>query len=71
MYECEKSPLTHELSYIGILKFSHISFFHVYVICKKWFKKIFKFFSFFVTPTIYEPMCEIYGKRMVWHISYT
>jgi hypothetical protein len=25
MYECEKSPLTHELSYIGLFKFSHLS----------------------------------------------
>jgi hypothetical protein len=35
MYECENSPLTHELSYIGLFKFSHLSLFHVNVICKK------------------------------------
>jgi hypothetical protein len=35
MYDCEKSPLTHELSYIGLFNFSHLSLFHVNVICKK------------------------------------
>jgi hypothetical protein len=35
MYEREKSPLTHELSYIGLFNFSHLSLFHVNVICKK------------------------------------
>jgi len=35
MYECEKSPLTHELSYIGLFNFSHLSLFHVNVSCKK------------------------------------
>jgi hypothetical protein len=35
MYECEKSPLTHELSYTELFKFSHLFLFHVNVICKK------------------------------------
>jgi hypothetical protein len=35
MYECEKSPLTHELFYIELFKFSHLCLFHVNVICKK------------------------------------
>jgi hypothetical protein len=35
IYECEKSPLTHELSYIGLFNFCHLSLFHVNVICKK------------------------------------
>jgi len=35
MYECEKSSLTHELSYIGILKKNCLNLFHVNVICKK------------------------------------
>jgi hypothetical protein len=35
MYECEKSPLTHELFYIGLFHFFHLSLFHVNVICKK------------------------------------
>jgi len=35
MYDCEKSPLTHELSYIGLFIFSHLSLIHVNVICKK------------------------------------
>ncbi len=35
MYECEQSPLTHELSYIGLFNFSHLSLFHVNVMCKK------------------------------------
>jgi hypothetical protein len=34
MYECEKSPLTHDLSYIGLFKFFHLILFHVNVICK-------------------------------------
>jgi hypothetical protein len=34
MYECEKS-LTHELSYSGLLKFSHLILFHGNVMCKK------------------------------------
>jgi hypothetical protein len=35
MYECEKSPLAHELSYIGLFNFSHFILFHVNVICEK------------------------------------
>jgi len=35
MYDCEKSPLTHELFYIGLFNFSHLNLFHVNVICKK------------------------------------
>jgi len=35
MYDCEKSPVTHELSYIGLFNFSHWSLFYVNVICKK------------------------------------
>jgi hypothetical protein len=35
MYECEKSPLTHESSYIGLFNFSHLSLFHVNVNCKR------------------------------------
>jgi hypothetical protein len=35
MYECEKSPLTHELSYIGLFNFFCLNLFHVNVICKK------------------------------------
>jgi hypothetical protein len=35
MYECEKSPLRHELSYIELFNFSHLCLFHVNVICKK------------------------------------
>ncbi len=35
MYECEKSPLTHELSYIQLFNFFYLSLFHVNVICKK------------------------------------
>ncbi len=35
MYECEKSPLTHELFNIGLFNFFHLSLFHVNVICKK------------------------------------
>jgi len=35
MYEDEKSPLTHELSYIGLFNFFHLSLFHVNIICKK------------------------------------
>jgi hypothetical protein len=35
MYDYEKSPFTHELSYIKLFNFSHLSLFHVNVICKK------------------------------------
>jgi hypothetical protein len=35
MYKCEKSPLTHELFYIGLFNFSQLNLFHVNVICKK------------------------------------
>jgi hypothetical protein len=35
MYECEKSPLTNELSYIGLFNFFHLSLFHINVMCKK------------------------------------
>ncbi len=35
MYDYENSLLTHELSYIGLFNFSHLSLFHVNVICKK------------------------------------
>jgi hypothetical protein len=35
MYDCEKSRLTQELSYIGLFNFSHLSLFHINVICKK------------------------------------
>jgi hypothetical protein len=35
MYEYEKSPLTHELSYIRLFNFFHLSLFHIYVMCKK------------------------------------
>ncbi len=32
MYDYEKSPLTNELSYIGLFNFSHLNLFHVNVI---------------------------------------
>jgi hypothetical protein len=35
MCECEKSPLIHELSYIGLFNFFQLSLFHVNIICKK------------------------------------
>jgi hypothetical protein len=35
MQECEKSTLTHELFYIRLFKFSHLTLFHVNVMCKK------------------------------------
>jgi hypothetical protein len=36
MYDYEKSPLTHELSYIGLLKKNSLKF----VSCKYYFQKI-------------------------------
>ncbi len=53
MYDCEKSQLTHELSYIGLFNFSHLNLFHVNVICTKQFLKLLK--SFFPTPTVNGP----------------
>jgi hypothetical protein len=35
MYDCEKSLITHDLSYIGLFNFSHLNLFHVIIICKK------------------------------------
>jgi len=35
MYDCEKSPIPHELFYIELFNFSHLNLFHVNVICKK------------------------------------
>jgi hypothetical protein len=52
MYECEKSPLTHELSYIGLFNFSHLSLFHVNVIAESNFKKILKSFFPFLVPQL-------------------
>jgi len=54
MYECERSPLTHELFYIGLFYFSHLNLFHVNVICKKIAFK--SFFFFFDTPTMNGPL---------------
>jgi hypothetical protein len=34
-YDCEKSPFTHELSYIGLFIVYHLSLFHINVIYKK------------------------------------
>jgi hypothetical protein len=34
MYDCEKSSLTHELSYIRLFNFSHLSLFHVMLFVK-------------------------------------
>jgi hypothetical protein len=34
MYDCENSPLTHELSYIRLFNSFHLSLFRVNVICK-------------------------------------
>jgi hypothetical protein len=50
MYDCEKSPLTHELSYIGLFNFSHLNLFQVNVICKKQLKKVLKFSFPFLLP---------------------
>jgi hypothetical protein len=36
MYDCEKSPLTHELSYIKLFNFSHLNLFS----CKCYLQKI-------------------------------
>jgi len=35
LYECKKSQLTHELSYIGLFNFSHLNLFYVNIIYKK------------------------------------
>jgi hypothetical protein len=38
MYDCEKSPFTNELFYIGLFNFSHLKVFHVNVVksnCQK------------------------------------
>jgi hypothetical protein len=50
MYECEKSPLTHELSYIGLFNFSQLSLFHVNVFVKSSLKKSLSPFFLFLVP---------------------
>jgi hypothetical protein len=52
MYESEKSPLTHELSYIELFNFFHLSLYHVN-------SKILILFSFFGTPTMNEPFVDL------------
>ncbi len=57
MYECGKTPLTHELSYMGLFNYSHLNLFHVNVICKKVILRSPKdFFSLFSTPTVNGPI---------------
>jgi len=50
MYDCEKSSLTHELSYIVLLNFSHLSLFHVMLLVKNSSKKSLSPFSLFWYP---------------------
>jgi len=53
MYDCEKSSLTHELSYIGLFKFSYLSLFYVMFFVKNNSKKsVSPFFLF------WYPNCE-------------
>jgi hypothetical protein len=52
MYECEKSPLTHQLSYIGLFNFSYLSLFHVNVIEKNSSKKSLSPFFPFLVPQL-------------------
>jgi hypothetical protein len=39
MYECEKSPLTHELSYIWLFNFPHLNLFCVILFVESSSKK--------------------------------
>jgi len=48
MYDCEKSPLTHELSYIGLFNFFHLNLFHVNIICINSFKISLSLYFFLV-----------------------
>jgi hypothetical protein len=50
MYDCEKSSLTHELSYIRLFKFFHLSFFHIMLFVKSSFKKSVSPFFLFWYP---------------------
>jgi hypothetical protein len=74
-YDCEKSPFTHELSYIELFNFSHLILFHVNVISKKYFKKILKsFFSFFGTPTMHGPynnLCMLFARIRLTTLQFT
>jgi hypothetical protein len=62
MYECEKSLLTHELSYIGLFNFFHLSLFHINVIIKSSFKKSLSLVFLFQYPncewTLYDGNCH-------------
>jgi hypothetical protein len=52
-YECEKSPLTHELFYIGLFNFCQSNLFHINVTCKKQVSKVLKSFFFpFLVPQL-------------------
>jgi len=65
MYECEKSPWTYELSYIGLFNFFHLILFHVNVICKSSIKSPYIFFSFFGTPIVNGPNNSKKGWNVV------
>jgi len=40
MYDCEKSPFTNELFYIGLFNFSHLKVFHVNVVKSNYQKSL-------------------------------
>jgi hypothetical protein len=67
MYESEKSPLTHELSYIGLFNFFHLNLFHVNVIAKSNSKKSLNRFFLFWYPncewTLYDGNCHHLNKN--------
>jgi hypothetical protein len=59
MYDCEKPSLPHELSYIVLFNFSHLSLFHVMLLVKNSSKKSLSLFSFFGTPFVNGPTKHI------------
>jgi len=50
MYECEKSPLTHKLSYIWLFIFSHLNLFYVALFVENNSKKSLNPFFPFLVP---------------------
>jgi hypothetical protein len=62
MYECEKSPLTHELSYIWLFNFSPLNLFYVILFIESNSKKFLNPFSFFGTqPWMDQAMLSEYN----------
>ncbi len=66
MYECENSPLSHELFQIELFNFSHLNLFQINVFVKSSLTKILKFFFVFFGYPNHEPFWLFCHKCGVW-----